>query len=114
MARSFSEEVQHPPSPSRLADMALHHSFDDRSKPGTDIEHSGLRQRKYAYGPLSNDLQPGSSPQAGGAERDGQGDAKAAAVEPQTGAGIGRCVRFEQAPMYLRREFILSGYYVGE
>lgn len=28
--------------------------------------------------------------------------------------GEGRCVDFDQAPRYLRREFILSGYYVGE
>lgn len=35
-------------------------------------------------------------------------------AEAPVAKGEGRCVDFDQAPRYLRREFILSGYYVGE
>lgn len=94
MARSLGQELRDPPNPAQLADMVVHHSFDDRSKPGTDVQHSGLRRRS----------------QSSGTERDGQGAAAAA----QTGDGVGRCVSFDEAPLYLRREFIMSGYYVGE
>ena len=99
MARSLEQELLHPPNPAELADLVAEDSFDDKSQPGTDVSHSGLR---------------------GKTQRRRGGSVKLTAnaqTQPQQYSapdGAGRCVSFHKAPPYLRREFILSGYYVGE
>lgn len=74
------------------------------SQAGTDIAHSGLRVRQTFK-------ERQDSFDAAAAEELDRADSAAAA--PADRRGVGRCVGFKEAPRYLRREFILSGYHIG-
>lgn len=81
------------------------------SQPGTDIEHSGLRSRKQRQ----DGTEPAESVPAPDDGADGAAAARGIDDSGEAGArpGEGRCVSFDEAPRYLRREFVLSGYYIG-
>ena len=67
---------------------------------GTDLDHSGLRSR------LSFSQRQDSS-------RVAQQQLDKAEASAREGRADGCCVSFDGAPGYLRREFIMSGYYIG-
>ena len=106
MAWSLGQELRDPPSPAALAQMVAHHSFDDRSQPGTDLAHSGFKERvsDTTHG-LRNGLrrrQHEPADTAAGQEDarngdDGPGGAAGVIKElaARAGAGAGRCVAFD-------------------
>lgn len=79
------------------------------SQAGTDIAHSGLRARQHSA----------QQQDSRAAARDGYAAVqehldKTDRLSEAQSQGNGRCVGFDEAPRYLRREFIMSGYYIGE